>query len=197
MLGLGFVLASPARSSVAEGSQPRDWPANPAKHVIQIKRDAADAVRKKMIAAAEAAVPDQKALSGALAEIPLSNDGKQWWHQEQLGIRIPFAVTGAAVDYYSKLIEGWQKQAFKRYSEPFSRLDYHATAEFHENYGHEGRKFVKVHVVTLKLAFSENFAATATEGLSFEKMRTVILDGDGKVLAVSGDGPTEAAVLAI
>lgn len=195
MLGLGFMFASPVWSSVVEGSKPRDWPANPAKHVIKIRRDAVNDLQKKMITAAEAAAPDAKALLKAVGKTPLEKD--QWWHQEQLGIRVPFAVTAAAVDYYSKLIEGWQMQAFNRYVEPTSSLDYLAKAEFHQDYEHQGKTFKKVHVVSLKLRFSENFSATTTEGLSFEKERTVILNADGKVLAISGDGPAEALILAI
>lgn len=88
-------------------------------------------------------------------------------------------------------------QAFNRYVEPTSSLDYLAKAEFHQDYEHQGKTFKKVHVVSLKLRFSENFSATTTEGLSFEKERTVILNADGKVLAISGDGPAEALILAI
>lgn len=33
--------------------------------------------------------------------------------------------------------------------------------------------------------------------MSFQKERVVILDAKGKVLHISGDGPTEVAILAI
>ena len=52
-------------------------------------------------------------------------------------------------------------------------------------------------MVTLKLTFDQNFAATQTEGMHFEKKRVVVLDGKGKVLHISGDGPTEVPILAI
>jgi len=155
------------------------------------------ATQAKMIAAAEAAMPDAAALRKAIGEGPAPKDESQWWCRETLGIRIPFAVTGDAVAYYEKLVEGWRKQELERYMEPSSSLDYQASAAFHPEFEHDGRKFKDVHVVTLKLSFSQRFAATGTEGMEFQKERTVVLDAAGKVLAITGDGATEAMVMAI
>jgi hypothetical protein len=68
---------------------------------------------------------------------------------------------------------------------------------FHKEFTLDGKSFKNVHVVTLKLTFSQNFAATGTEGMHFEKKRIVVLDNDGKVLQVFGDGSTEVPILAI
>lgn len=197
MCGLLLILAAVAPAAMLPGAELKEFPANPEKHVVQIQRKAATEADRKMIAAAEAAVPDKEALQKALGDKPMARDEVQWWHQEQLGVRIPFAVTGAAVEYFRKLVEGYQKQAFKRYSEPTSKLDYEAGVAFHKSFEHEGRTFKDVHVVTLKLSFSEHFAATVTEGMDFEKHRIVILDAKGAVLAIYGDGPTEVPVLAV
>lgn len=195
--GLWLVFGGQVQSAIVEGSEPKDYPPSPEKHVVSIKREAANPVQKKMIAAAEAAIPNEEALREALDGKELSKDEVQWWHEEKLGIRIPFAITGAAVEYYRNLVEGYGKQAFKRYMEPSSKLEYRADVAFHQNFGHEGKTFKDVYVVTLKLTFSERFAATTTEAMNFEKQRTVILDANGAVLAISGDGPTEAPVIAI
>ena len=197
LFGLLLILTAVARAAMLPGAELKEFPANPETHVIQIRRNAATDLEKKMIAAAEAAIPDKQALLKALGDQPMTGDKAQWWHQEQLGVRIPFAVTGAAVEYFQKLVEGYQKQAFKRYSEPDSKLDYQAGVAFHKSFEHQGKTFKDVHVVTLKLSFSEHFAATVTEGMSFEKQRVVILDAKGTVLAVSGDGPTEVPVMAV
>ena len=93
--------------------------------------------------------------------------------------------------------EKYGKQEFKRHIEPSSRLEYHAGVKFHKEFNLDDRIFNNVHVVTLKLTFAQNFAATQTEGMNFEKVRTVILDAGGKVLHLSGDGPTEVPILAI
>lgn len=49
----------------------------------------------------------------------------------------------------------------------------------------------------MKLTFDQNFAATTTEGMHFEKERLVVLDATGRVLHIAGDGPTETAILAM
>ncbi len=196
--GVPALLALAAHAAITPDAKQTDYPPDPAKHVVEIRREAANAVQEKMIAAAEAAIPDEEALRQAVdGDKPLAKDEVQWWHEEKLGIRIPFAVTGDAVAYYQKLVEGYGRQSFKRYMQPTSKLEYHAKATFHADFEHGGRTFKDVHVVTLKLGFSQAFAATATEAMEFEKRRTVILDANGAVQAVDGDGPTEVPVMAI
>jgi len=205
------VLSGPATASITPDSKPKDWPANPAKHRVVITREAADAKQTAMIAAAEAAQPSKETLRQA-AEARDRNDplglaqpkeakapvgDKVWWYKEQLGIRIPCAITADAVTYYSDLVGKYGKQVLKRYTEPSSRLDYHAGVKFHKDLKLGDKTFNDVHVVTLKLTFDQNFVATTTEGMHFQKERIVVLDAKGKVLHISGDGPTEVPILAI
>lgn len=200
-----------AKAGITPDSKPKNWPANPAKHRVVITREAADAKQTAMIAAAEAAQPSKETLRQA-AEAPDRNDplglaqpkggkvpvgDKVWWYKELLGIRIPCAITADAVTYYSDLVEKYGKQVLKRHAEPSSRLDYHANIKFHKEFKLGDKTFNGVHVVTLKLTFDQNFAATATEGMHFQKERVVVLDAKGKVLDISGDGPTEVPILAI
>jgi len=202
-----MALTTLATASVTPDSQPKDWPANPAKHQVVIRREAADAKQSEMIATAEAVQPSAEALrqaaeanspGSAQSKGPEASAGdKVWWYGEQLGIRIPCAITADAVVYYSDLVVKYGKQAFKRYAEPSSRLDYHASVKFYKAFKLGDQTFTDVHVVTLKLAFSQNFAATTTEGMHFQKERVIVLDANRKVLQISGDGPTEVPILAI
>ena len=194
---LGLALCVPTPAAMTPDAKEKNWPANPQQHQISIRREAADAAQKMMISTAEKTRPDAEALRKAMGDDPQPKDAFQWWYREELGIRIPFAVTAEAVDYFSKLVGDYGKQEFKRYVEPSSSVDYHASVAFHLRFEHNGRKFADVHVVTLKLVFMQNFAATGTEGMQFEKVRTVVLDANGKVLAIGGDGPTEVPILAI
>ncbi len=211
VLALGLALPNQGSAAVEEGTQPKDWPANPAQHQVVISRTAADAKQTAMIAAAEAAQPSKELLNQA-AEARDRNDplglakpheakapagDKVWWYKEELGIRIPCAITADAVAYYSDLVGKYGKQNLKRYMEPSSRLAYVAGVKFHPEFKLGDQTFKDVHVVTLKLTFSQNFAATTTEGMRFEKERVVVLDAAGKVLLVTGDGPTEVPILAI
>jgi hypothetical protein len=192
-----LALCVPSPSAMIEGSKEKNWPANPEKHRVTIRREAADEAQTKMIAAAETARPDAAALRKAIGEGPEPKEATQWWYREELGIRIPFALTTGAVDYFTQKVGEYRKQEFKRHLEPSSSVDYLASVAHHPQFERDGRKFANVHVVTLKLVFMQEFAATGTEGMHFEKVRTVVLDEKGKVLAVYGDGPTEAPVFAI
>jgi hypothetical protein len=191
-------LIEPARAAVADGSAPKQWPANAQKHQVQIRREAADESLRAAITAAEALPPSAEAAPPPPAPDASKPAGPaNWWDSEKLGIRIPVAVTADAVAYYEKLVAGYARQPYTRYVEPSSRLDYVATAAFHASYTHANRTFTNVRVVTLKLTFSQNFASTQTEGMHFTKERTVVLDADGKPLLILGDGPTDVPVLAI
>ncbi|OYV07235.1 MAG: hypothetical protein CFE26_02030 [Verrucomicrobiales bacterium VVV1] len=182
---------------------PKDWPADPASHVITIKREAKDDKQVAMITAAEAAQASQEALRKESApkepldgnQPALPKEGNLWWYQEQLGLRIPYAITGDAVSYYSGIVTEYAKKGFKSYAKPSSRLNYQASVQFHEEFKLDGKTFKGVNVVTMELTFSANFTAEATSGLSLEKKRIVVLDAGNKVLHLSGDGPTEAAIM--
>ncbi len=159
-------------------SEPKDWPAAPAKHIVKVRRDGRDATQTAMIAAAEAGP-------------------KVWWSQEQLGVRVPTAITADAVTYYSDLVGNYGKQVLKSSAEPFSQLDYHAGIQLHKEFKLGEKTFANVHVVTLKLTFDQYFAATPADGMHFQKERVVVLDATGKVLSILGDGPTEVSIIAI
>jgi len=187
----------PATGAMVAGSNPKDWPANPAKHQVVVFREAAGEKQLALITAAESAPVTKEALRKAAGELAVPEGEKVWWYKEELGIRIPCAITGDAVSYYSELVGKYGKQILNRYMEPSSRLEYHAGIKFHKEYKIDDKTFNDVNVVSLKLSFSEDFAATTTEGMHFEKVRVVVLNAEGKVLHISGDGTTEAMVIAI
>ncbi len=181
-----------------EVAGPKDWPADPTKHQIVIKRETTDAKLSAMITAAEAAPVPKEALHKAALEDAgqpaIPQDDKVWWYQVKLGTRIPYSITGDAITYYSEVVASNAKKAFKSYAEPSSRLDYHASVKFHKEVTLDGKTFKDVNVVTLKLNFTANFTAAATADLRFEKTRVVVLDTANKVLHISGDGPTETEI---
>jgi hypothetical protein len=105
------VFSGPVTAAILPDSKPKEWPADPAKHQVTIHREATDDKQSAMIAAAEAAQPSKEVLrkaadagdgNGALGldppkEPPLPAGNKVWWYKEQLGIRIPCAITADAV----------------------------------------------------------------------------------------------------
>jgi hypothetical protein len=188
---------SPAVAAVVPGQEPKNWTANPAKHRVTIKREAGDSKLAALIATAEAAQPSKEAVRKAAEPAAPPQGDPLWWYKEELGVRIPYAVTRDAVTYYAELVRSYGRQSMKRYTEPTSEFNYHAGIQFHADFTHEGKSFKNVHVVTLKLKFTQNFCATVTEGMAIEKGRTVIIDDQGAVVLIHGDGPTEVPILAI
>lgn len=83
-------------AAVMAGSKPKEWPADPASHVVKIERTITKADDAKWITAAESVLADAAAVRAAA----LQNDAnavvgeKQWWNLEMcmfpsplLGIR--------------------------------------------------------------------------------------------------------------
>lgn len=192
---LALTLIGSASAAMLEGSAPKNWPADPEKHKTKIQRKAEDKKQETMIAAAEAAQPDNKELREAAAKEKTAVVDQQWWYKMELGTRIPFAITGDAVEYYLRLIEKNGKQDFKAFLQPSSSVDYQASMAFHKEYTSGEKAFKNVNVVTLKLTFSQNFVTDQTAGMFFTKERVVVLDEEGKVLHISGDGPTEVPIM--
>lgn len=176
-----FVSATFLDASVVPGSVPKDWPANPKRHVITLKRTPDDESALKKIALAETAP------SGT----------NSWSRGAQLGIPLPYSLTRKALEHYEGLVRGYQKRSWKTYVEPRSQMEYTAELSHQATFERDGRSFRDVDVVEMKLLFQAEFTQEGTQGVHFMKTRTVVLDRKGVVLAVFGDGPTEAPVLAI
>lgn len=207
--GIGF--SESASADVVPGVKPKEWPANPAKHLVKISRETDDKQKSALITSAEALQPSKESVIQA-SKADDRNDplglnqpkgtektagDKVWWYREQLGIRIPVAITADAVTYYSSLVSKYGKQNMTRFVEPSSSFDYQAGVKFQKEFKVGDKVFNNVHVVTLKLTFKQNFCASGTEGMHLNKDRIVIFDAAGKVLHISGDGPTEVPIFAI
>ncbi len=186
-------------AAMLPGTEPKDWPADPARHVVKIERVIAKADDAKWITTAENLPADAAAVrAAALKQNENAVVGeKQWWYDQSVGVNIPFALTGEAVTYYSDLVTGYGKQVMNRYSKPGSHFTYSASVSRHLEFTLDEKTFQDVTVVTLSMDFSESFAATTTESLTFSKQRVVVFDKDGKALHISGDGETAAELMAI
>lgn len=196
---LAFLSLLTAQAAMLAGSKPREWPADPHRHVATIQREAADDGDNKLIAAAEKSLPDVAALAKSIGRdgaAPKLQPG-QWWNKEVLGIRIPFALTADAVRYYTDLMKDHGQRKLTRYAQPSSGFNYRAGVARHDTYELDGKPLHNVTVVTMSMTFRQNFVASMTEGFSFEKSRSVIFDKDGKLLGVRGDGDVEVPVFAM
>ncbi len=172
----GLIAVMPAQGGRVAGDGPKDWPANPAKHVITITRDAEDETGKKMTAAAEAAPPD----TGVWW---MTEDGKPVFTH---GLKTPYAITNEALDYYTGLLQEYQTKTWKGYSEPRSSLEYKSMVGRHDTFTLKGKDYKNVFVVKMTLKFSIAFVS-GDGGADWSKTRTVVLDEKAQVLAVDGD----------
>ena len=121
----------------------------------------------------------------------------RWFRGTRLGVLLPYALSGQALEYYEWLIEGYRTRSWKTHIEPHSPMDYSAMVTHHDVFERGGKIFRDAEVVEMKLTFQTDLTQVGTQGIHFKKIRAVVLDGKGAVLAVFGDGLTEAPTLAI
>lgn len=167
-------------------------------HIIEVERTVRTENDMRMITIAESRYPPRTKVLEAIrtAHFKLEQDPKEnklWWYSEADGVRIPYAITAEAVDYYVNLVEGYRKKDWKSDIEPSSRFSYSASVEFKKHCEKDGKKFRNVYVVEMKLSMEAGFASLA--GVRFHKERIVVLNRKGRVLGVFGDGKTRILMI--
>lgn len=159
-----------------------------------VQRNAESPEEENLIAIAEAVYPAREdvvaVFVGEIPEEPL------WWYDTFDDVRIPYAITAEAIEYYSDLVDQWQEEADADCPWCVTwlscSLEYVADIEYHETYENEGETFSDVYVVTMNLHWGAYCGPVCAHW--FEKDRTVVLTPDGEVLNVFGDGPTSFIV---
>ena len=175
---LCVILAARAFGAMVAGSEPKDWPANPERHTISVTREADDEEGRKMIAAAEAALPE----TGT------------WWVEKDgqpvltLGLKTLCAITKGALEYYEAKIREYQKKDWRWYTEPSSSLVYKAAVKHEEKYSVNGTDFADVYVVKMDLTLSFSHVEDPSAGVTMHKTRTVVLDRNSVPQVIDGDG---------
>jgi hypothetical protein len=172
----------------------------PGPHSVDIRRVTADSGARRALEAAERADPPREAVlaSFARAHFKLRDrpaDSRLWWNSAFDGVRIPYAVTDAAVAYYIALSAalrrgetGWTRGI----QMSSSRLEYVAAVERHGSFVLDDTTHSDVYVVRMRLEWL-NYCGPRC-ALSFTKERTVVVDRAGVVRAVRGDGNSQLTV---
>ncbi len=165
-------------------------------HVIDIDRVVKKENDLKLIKKAENIYPDKgnvlKASRKKRYEKHISGEKNLWWYNEFDNIRIPYAVTTDAIEYYSNLIKQYRQKEWGRDIKPSSHFIYHAEVFFKDNYKINDKCFANVNVIRMELHFKARFSSLA--GVTFKKERIILIDLNGKVVLISGDGPTSVWV---
>jgi len=161
---------------------------------VRIARTTASPDEQRALEAAEAAYPSRDevvaAISGGhfkLRAVP--DDDRLWWSSEFDGVRIAYAITADAVQYYVNVSEAFREKRFEEVGPiPMlsSGLQYSASVSPAETISAAGQEFHDVFVVTMSLSWFDYCGDVC--GMDFEKSRKVLVSRNGKVLFVSGDG---------
>jgi hypothetical protein len=163
-----------------------------------IVRQANTVEEREVLRTAEAVYPEKRAVLDLAAEYPRAPsfpEDELWWYTTFDDVRIPFAITAGAVEYYIRKMEELERLGLPpepRNAAPHGDLVYGAQVERRSVHEVEGQRFENVWVVTMNLQLKLHFGSLAA--LDFFKERVVVLGHDRRVLAVLGDGPTRFTV---
>lgn len=155
-------------------------------HQTVISRDFANEKEEKLLQIAEAVYPPERAVRLGRNEQPQTSQPEQrlWWCNSFDGVLVPYAITKRAVTYYLEVQDKFRagKFSIKMHG---SALGYSAKIAHHKSYPHGEATLRDVYVVSLDLAWSQYCGTLCAMG--FKTKRTVVLDEQGKVLAVQND----------
>lgn len=162
-----------------------------------ISRKFDDEHQRQLLHIAESVYPSQEAVAAWRQLVQrdgnaVANDLPPWSYLVRNGVQIPCAITAAAVEYFSKLVETYEKgevgptggAAVER-----CRLSYSGVVDHHKWFDIQGRHFPECYVARLEIVWAQ----VCGEGcsLAFAKQRLVIMSPEGTVMGVYLDGPTD------
>jgi hypothetical protein len=164
---------------------------------VLIDRRAPTASAERLLQVAEATYPPHHAVLAASDRRLSRADSAAvdlWWSTTFDGVRQPYAITNAAVRYYSALTEAYRRgEARQAGSIPMrsNSLTYRATIERRPQFQLEGKTFRDVYVASLSLSWHSYCGPLCAQAVS--KQRVVVLTPSGRLVAVSGDGAPNIA----
>jgi hypothetical protein len=177
-----FMALGPALLFYVGNSDPAEYHVN-----LDIRADSPQEVR--MLERAESAYPPREVVvaciesSGAAGALP---DGDLWWCDSWEGMLLPYAITGDAIAYYQQLIETREARGGADGSD--TTFGYEAIVRFLGLWDLPDRGPTEIYEVSMELEWRYSGRA---KRVYFYKDRVVLLTGDGEILEVYGDGPTQ------
>ena len=157
------------------------------KHEVKIVRRFADEREERLLQIAEATYPAESQVKEHSKRPPEAGQANErlWWCSSFDGVRIPFAITKGAVAYYLDVSTEFGKTKAR---DPFmksSHLTYSASLARKETYRVGTSVFTNVYVVSMELGWSQYCGSLCA--MAFGASRKVVLNEEGKVLAVEND----------
>lgn len=158
-----------------------------------VRREFADSSAARLLAIAESCYPPRGLLVDIAAAryLEMGSDTAKvplWWCDGPGVRRVAYAVTAGALDHYLGMTERFRNHD---YVVPggrglyFTDLDYHASIAPMAEFVSRGTEYRRVFVAFLQLAWSYDDGVFID---SFQAHRVVVLDPEGNVLSIEGDG---------
>jgi hypothetical protein len=171
---------------------------NQKKYSVEIIRRFSTPEEERLLNIAESVYPDESEIRKkceAPSRSAESGVEPRWRCGTFDGIRFTFAITKGAVGYYVKVTDEFRRKEFERTSGvkmESSSLSYSAEIVFRQKYTFGSKSFDDVYEVSMNLGWSQYCGNMC--GMTFGSKRTVILDKNGSVLLVTGDGDSQGVV---
>lgn len=169
---------------------------HPGHHNYYIERVFQTEFEEQLILVAEAIDPNREAVlvvfDGDTSDLPAEG---LWWYRDFDTVRILYAITGDAIEYYVGLVEMWGERGIDEYADIFwrrSELTYRADVESMASFTIDGQTFENLYVVSMRLEWYAYCGTVCAH--FFEKERTVVFSEEGTLLAVFGDGETRLGI---
>ncbi len=183
----------------AAAARPADRVLADGDFTLAIHRSYADSTGERLLGIAESTYPPRQRLIDRAIEMEteMGSDSSRsplWWY-DGVGVgRVPYAITGGAIAYYTKLTEHFRAHNFRETAAQglaWSDFSYKATIKPRDHYYLGDSLIADVYVAEMSLSWSFDdgtFVPTSTAH------RIVVLTRDGTVIAVEGDGGTQEDV---
>lgn len=170
---------------------------------ISITRVARDDFERELLWRAESLFPDRERIDqmvdtargwnarGARAAGALP--GPRWWWAEVDGVLLPYAATGAAVDYYVGRVRSLSSEP-NPFRDAWFAFPHRASFSYEAEVirtpeSEDARRYEEV-----RIRLGWHFTCGPRCGVFFTHARTVRFDSDGRVVDVTGDGPPMYAI---
>lgn len=164
-------------------------------HSVNIERTVKDAQELHILKLAEQISP---ALTDILKAVIRAGDKSvensyvdhQWWYKKTNDILIPYCITDEAVQYFENLVNGYASEYKNNKNPTGSRLEYTAVIKKlkKSTNGDYIGVFREGYSIRMKLSYGAYL--NNGKGISFKKEREMVVDPDGKLISVKGDGVT-------
>lgn len=205
LLLLSLVLAAAPRQAQKFTVEPDDLARpltfkeldEPGEHAVAITRRFSGEREEQMLRAAEAVYPPREDVLRCAHPLPPGRkepaEPRPWSCGEADGTQLPYTITKGVVAYFIQHSESLRRGKIQSRWLRRTYFSYVAAVFRHESYRVGDASFNDVYLVTMSLYWHQTCGDVPDMcSMILEKKRKVVLDKNGSVLAVEGDGPVIA-----